>query len=118
VTASARYANQEQHQRMIDAAATFLEAVAALVSDSQPGEEPAQQEATTAFQAVMIAISQRHPTCTKEVTVGAGLGIGAVFGSTCANAGIDHGPVTQLFADALGHGLVAGAMTVQPVGQA
>jgi hypothetical protein len=42
VSASARWAGQEQHQRMVDAASTFLDAVAVLVKETQPKEDQAQ----------------------------------------------------------------------------
>lgn len=104
---------------MIDAASVFLDSVAALVRQTQPQEDPAQQQATTAVQAVLIALGQRHGSdATVPITMGAGLGVGVVFGSTCAANGVDAGPITELFANSLAHGLLAGAENAQPAGQA
>jgi hypothetical protein len=71
------------------------------------------------MQAVMIALGQRHTTDdTQSLVDGAGLGIGAIFGSVCAANGADPGPLTERFATALAHGLLAGATNARPAGQA
>lgn len=119
MNAQARWAGQEHHQRMIDAAAVFLDAVTQLVSETQPGEDPAQQQACTAVQSIVIALGQRHgPDGTVPITDGVGLGIGAVLGSTCAAQGVDPGPLTQRLATAMAHGLLAGAVNAKPAGRA
>lgn len=112
---AATFAPHEAHQRLIDAALVYLATVAAVVDVSAPGvSDPVRQQATTAAQGLLIGMGQQHPDTVGEITFGVGAGLGLTFATS---SGGEQGAVdacTQMLADGLGFGLVAGSAALNP----